>query len=83
MIFTLVRIDAEYLAELGRTNDDGCGIDKTQYHRVRQEIQQDAQPEHTKGQLKQTDHQGKQHRVAYKSLASRRREGLQCRCGHQ
>ncbi len=75
--------DPEDLAELRGGDDDGGGVDETQHHGVRQEIQQHAQAEHAHGQLEQPDHQGQQQRVADEGLAAGGRQRFQGRRRHQ
>ena len=83
VVLALVRAHAEQLAQLRGRDDDGRGVDETDHHGVRQEVEQHTEPEHAQGQLEQPDHEGQQDGVCDEGLAARCRQGLQRGGGHQ
>ena len=83
VMFGTVHLNAEQFGKLGRSNDQGCGIGKTAYYRVRQEVHNHAKSQHTKGKLEEPHQKCKKNSIGDESFTPCRCQRFQSGRRHQ
>lgn len=83
LMFSLSCSYSKYLVELGTCDDQCSSIGKSDYHRVREEIDNNAEFKKSEEKLKYSHKKRKEGGICDKSIRIGCRKWFECRCSHE